>query len=60
MMFTKPSPTYSSFISQSWLKDLFSAIDGIINLSSQFDFRVPVINTVLMCVNLIRYSVSVI
>ena len=60
MMITKPSLSYSVLIWESWLKDLFSAIDGIINLSSQFDFKVPVINTALICVNLIRYSVSVI
>ena len=47
-------------LSESCLKDLFSAVNDNYNLRSQSDFRVPGINTVFYGANSIRYFGSVI
>ena len=46
-------------LSESYLKDLLSAIIGNYNLCSQSDFKVPGINTVFHGANSIRYFGSV-
>ena len=47
-------------LSERCLKDLFSAVDRNYNLCSQYDFRVPGINTVFYGANSIKYFGSVI
>ena len=47
-------------LSESCLKDLFSAVNDNYNLRSQSDFRVPGISTVFYGANSIRYFGSVI